>query len=204
LQQLAERKQASFIHSDIASAAWDTGDHGLTFRHALEAVLGPQEIGFKLQAVRLLGEALWERGDLDMARSHLRLCFAVRHASGWGTSQDLTALAKRWEVAEEHFDPHVMLKELLPTWRRWKDGLVPRNCGTVTKLLPNGHAGFIHGDDGMDYYFDMRDWRARNSKPTERMRVSFTTKSGFDKKRQRSTTVAAEIQPAATDGAAVQ
>ncbi|MGI9102547.1 MAG: tetratricopeptide repeat protein [Terriglobales bacterium] len=194
LQVLAERKQAGFIHTDIAFAAWDAGEHELTFKHSLQALLGPQDIGFKLGAVRLLGQVLWERGDHEGAKKHLRLCIGVRHAKGWNASDELTTLAKTWGLADEQTDTEPLFRELLKQWRRWADELTPKVAGSVTKVLANGHAGFIRGDDGVDYYFDSRGWKSRNP-PTERSRVSFATAPGFDRKKHRSTTIAVEVRP---------
>jgi hypothetical protein len=62
--------------------------------------------------------------------------------------------------------------------------------------LPNGHAGFIRASDGAQLYFETREWKERGAKPTEGASVSFTTRPGFDRKKQRSTTVACEVRAA--------
>ena len=194
LQQLAERKQAPFLHTDVAAAAWDAGDYASTFKHALHAVVAPQDIGFKLEAVRLIAEVLWQRGEAEHARNHLCLCLAVRESKGWKTTEDLTKLASSWDVSGRGRDPDTILRALGPLWERWMEELTPRLTGIITKMLPNGHAGFIRGDDGGDFYFDTREWKERRSKPAEGVHVTFATRRGFDRKRQRSTTVACEVK----------
>jgi tetratricopeptide (TPR) repeat protein len=202
LQQLAERKDASFIHIDIATAAWDAGDHVSTYKHALLALCTPQDIGFKLEAVRLLAEVLWERGEKEHARNHLSLCLAVRKARGWKQSDGLAKLAKSWGVSEPLRESDAILRELQPLWEQWTEDLTPKTedltpkmTGTIMKILPNGHAGFIRGDDRADFYFNIRDWKDRRSRPTEGTRVTFATKSSFDSRRQRSTIVACDVRP---------
>lgn len=194
LQQLADRKPVGFLHTDVASAAWNAGDHGLAFKHALNALTAPQDIGFKLDAVNMVAKVLWERGELEDARTHLALCLAVRQERGWNVPQELAAQATEWAPLRTA-DSSALLRELRPLWQQWSHESTPQFTGTVTKLLPHGHAGFIRADDGKDYYFDVRDWKARNAKPVELTKVKFTTKTGFDRKRQRSTVCACDIQP---------
>jgi tetratricopeptide (TPR) repeat protein len=196
LQQLAERKQAPFLHTDIAAAAWDAGDYASTFKHALHALVAPEDIGFKLDAARLMAQVLWQRGEAEHARNHLRLCLAVRESRGWKATADLTKLASSWDVRGQERDPDTILRVLRPLWERWTEELTPRLTGIITKMLANGYAGFIRGDDGTDFYFDGRDWKERRPEPAQGIRVTFATRRGFDRKRQRSTTVACEVRAA--------
>lgn len=194
LQRLAERKQSSFLHSDIASAAWDAGDDQTTLKHALHALVAPQDIGFKLEAVRMIAEVLWQRGEKDPARRHVQLCIAVRAMKGWNPSPELSTLAANWQVAATDDAANIVQRELELLWKRWFDDLMPRKIGSVTKLLPNGHAGFIQSSDHEDFYFDARDWKGRRSAMAEGAQVTFATRQGFDRKRDRSTTVACDIR----------
>jgi tetratricopeptide (TPR) repeat protein len=194
LQRLAERKQASFLHSDIASAAWDAGDDQMAFKHALHALVAPQDIGYKLDAVRLIAGVLWQRGEKDHARRHIQLCMAVRTAKGWSDSTDLSTLAENWNITTSSEAADIIQRELDLLWRKWLDDLVPKKIGTVTKILPSGHAGFIQSNEHQDFYFDAHDWKGRRSAMAEGIHVSFATQQGFDRKRQRSTTIACDIR----------
>lgn len=196
LQRLAERKQASFLHSDIASAAWDARDDKTTFKHALHALVAPQDIGYKLDAVRLIAEVLWQRGEKDYARRHVQFCVAVRTAKGWSVSMDLSTLVENWQVATTSETTNTIQRELELLWKKWLDGLMPRKMGAITKILPSGHAGFIRSSEHQDFYFDAHDWKGRRSAMVEGVHVSFATRQGFDRKRQRSTTVACDIHVA--------
>ena len=198
LQHLAERKQASFLHSDIASAAWDAGDIQAAFKHALNALVAPQDISFKLDAVRLIAEILWQRDEKDHARRHIQLCVAVRAARGWSVSTDLSTLGANWQVVTTKESASTIQRELEALWKKWLDELVPRKLGAVTRILPNGHAGFIKSNEHQDFYFDAHDWKGRRSAMAEGVHVSFATRQGFDRKRQRSTTVACDIRVVST------
>jgi tetratricopeptide (TPR) repeat protein len=199
LEQLAARKPTSFMQTDIAKAAWAAGDVERTFKHALQALQAPGDIRFKLEGVRLLAEVLWRRGETDYARTHLSLCIAVRNSKSWKPKEELTKLATSWEVNGIPGDPNPILSELQPLWKRWNDDLAPRRAGTIVRMFPHGRAGFIRSDDKGQFYFDTRDWEDRRSKPVEGTRVTFTTRPGFDRKRQRSTTVACEVRAASSE-----
>ncbi|HYT33236.1 MAG TPA: hypothetical protein VEO37_11620 [Thermoanaerobaculia bacterium] len=133
LQQLATKKPHGFMHTDIARAAWQAGDIDSTFKHALQALLAPDEIGFKLDAALLVAQVLWKRGDLDLARTHLCLCLAVRESKGWKVDQDLMTLSSNWDVNEPRRDLKVILSELQQVWRGWSEELTPTQCGTIVK-----------------------------------------------------------------------
>jgi tetratricopeptide (TPR) repeat protein len=196
LERLIERKPAPFLHTDVAAAAWDAGDKDRTFKHALQALGAQQDIGFKLEAAQLIGQVLWERGAAEEARQHIRLCLAVRAEKGWKSTDDLNRLASKFELNGAATDSAALLQTLRPLWDKWTEEISPKISGVVTRILPSGHAGFIRGDNNTDFYFDIRDWRDRKSKLAAGTRVMFRTKPGFDRKRQRSTTVACDVRSA--------
>jgi hypothetical protein len=195
LRQLATKKQRGFMQTDIARAAWLAGDVDSTFKHALQALIAPDEIGFKLEAALLIAQVLWKRGDLDLARMHLSLCLAVRESKGWKVDQDLITLASSWDVNGPRRDLKVILSELQQVWRGWSEELTPTLCGIVVKLLPHGRSGFIRSNAGDQFYFEIREWRQHGSRPAEGLPVKFRTRPGFDPKRNRPTTIACEIRP---------
>jgi tetratricopeptide (TPR) repeat protein len=118
LQHLLERKAVAFLHTDIAGAAWDAGNYDCAFKHALHALLAPQDIGFKLEAAQLMAQVLWNRGEEDHARSHLQLCLAVREARGWKLTEDLIKLKSTWNLNGPRGDPGTLLQELRPLWEQ--------------------------------------------------------------------------------------
>ncbi len=193
LEQTAARKPTPFLQADIAKAAWAAGDTVRTFKHALQSLQAPRDIRFNLEAVRLLAEVLWRRGEVDLAKRHLSLCIAERRSQGWKPSGELSMLATSWGVVGIPDDPNSILNELRPLWKRWNNDLVPRRSGVIVKLFPHGRAGFIRSDDNGQFYFDARDWKDYKSKPAEGSHVTFATRPGFDRRRQRSTTVACEV-----------
>jgi hypothetical protein len=196
LTQLAARKPSGFIHTDIALAANAVGNADLVFKHALEALLSPSDIGFALEAVRLLAGVLWARGENEGARAHIRLAIAVRASRGWTASQELGALAKTWDVGAAPETPDSLLSELRQVWKKWSNDLTPRRSGKVLKMFPHGRAGFIRASGNEQFYFDVRDWRDRKARPIEGAAVTFATRPSFDRKYQRPTTVACDVRVA--------
>jgi tetratricopeptide (TPR) repeat protein len=199
LRQLAIRKPRGFMQTDIARAAWEAGDVDSTFKHALQALLAPDEIGFKLEAALLMAQVLWKRSEFDLARAHLSLCLAVRESKGWKVDQDLITLASNWDVNGPRRDLNGIVLELQQVWRGWSEELTPTQFGIVVKLLPHGRSGFIRSNAGDQFYFDTREWRQHGTRPAEGSQVKFRTRPGFDPKRNRPTTIACEIRPTPLD-----
>ena len=160
----------------------------------MEALTAQQDIGFKIDAARLIAQVLWERGDAEEARQHIQLCLAVRAEKGWRPTDDLTNLASKFGINGAAMDSAALLQSLRSLWTRWTEDVSPNMSGVVTRILPSGHGGFIRGDNRTDFYFDTRDLKDRKSKLASGARVMFRTKPGYDRKRQRSTTVACDIR----------
>ena len=196
LQRLLPRKPTGFMYTNVAVAAWQSGYGVTAFKHCLLALLAPDDIGFKLEAARILAEVLWQRGDAAHARTHLLLCLAVRESRGWKASEDVMKLASEWDVSGPRRDVDDLVDEMQPLWRLWTEELTPRKTGVIQRILPHGAAGFIRSNDGdQDFYFDTRNWKGRTSKPSVGTHVTFVTRPSFDRKRQRQTTVACEVRP---------
>ena len=194
-EELLARKRTSFMLTDAALAAWKTGQVERALRYALEAALSSGEIRYKLQAIRLIAEVLYRRGELENARLHIQLCMSVRTANNWRQSDDLRRVASAWNVADSVDDVRCLHNRLRRLWARWSEDLTPRQIGRITKVLPHGRSGFIHATSGEDFYFDMREWRDR-SKAREGAEVTFATRASFDRKHQRSSTIACEVRAA--------
>ena len=64
--------------------------------------------------------------------------------------------------------------------------------GTVANILSNHNSGFIRGDDGGEYYFNIRDFTHR-VKLSLGMRVRFQAEERMDHKRQRLRKNAVEL-----------
>lgn len=197
LERLAAKKPAGFMDTNIAEAAWEAGDVARTRKHALAALEAPGDLGYKLDAVRLLAEVLWKQGLKEEASQHVTLCIAARQARGWRIPDELTALAETMGVGEPHEDVDALHKRLRRAWSEMNEQLSPRLTGIVSRLFPHGRAGFIRGADGQSYYFDARDWRDRKVQPIDGQSVTFKTKAGFDRKKNIPTTNAADIRPSA-------
>jgi tetratricopeptide (TPR) repeat protein/cold shock CspA family protein len=197
LQRLLVRKPSGFMHTNVAAAAWETRDADTTFKHCLLALLAPDDIGFKLDAVRLMAEVLWQRGEATHARTHLSLCLGVRESREWKASEDIMKLASAWDVSGPRRDPDDVLRELRPLWKQWGEDLNPRQTGVIQQVFSHGGAGFIRpANSGNDLYFHAREWREHGSKPKVGTHVSFVTRPSFDRKQNRQTTAACDIRPA--------
>jgi tetratricopeptide (TPR) repeat protein len=194
LEALVARKPAFFLHTDIARIALAVDDLDLAKRHVLAALTSRSELAYKLPALKIMAGILAKTDRTADARDHVELAISIRSASEWGPDAELARLASDLGAQSDRAVQDV-LPSLLERWATWSGDQNPRQEGTIERLLPHGRAGFIHAPGGNRHYFDIRDWKGRDRKPTEGLSVTFSTASGFDKKRQRATMVARDIKP---------
>lgn len=194
LEALLVRKETSFLHTDIARAVLELADFDKAFNHALAALLSPGEIKFKLTALSIMAKVLSATGRQTEALKHLELAIAARKQLQWKPDSENTDLGGQWGANADPGNPDDRLKELRLLWTQWDQADNPRHTGEIERLLPHGRSGFLRGKNKERFYFEVREWRDRKMKPEPGARVTFKTRSSFDKKHQRASVIAQDIR----------
>jgi hypothetical protein len=163
----------------------DVGEPETAKAHYSRALLGSRSPGVDVAALADFAALLESLGDGDVASRHRQLAAAIRIENGWPVPAAAAA-----ESGGASGDRKALREGLRPIWEAWSDAGTPWSVGHVKTILPNGAAGFIVGEDAIDYYFSLRDVEdaAEVAKGTS---VEFVPGKRFDKKR-------GEHRPAAT------
>jgi tetratricopeptide (TPR) repeat protein len=196
LIKLAERKPTTFLHFDIAVVAKLVDDIDLALKHLRTSLASKDDFRFKVRAVLLMADILWERGDLDLARTHLELVVAIRVENQWNIDADLNQRIERWQMIRGTTSAQELIQSLTSEWNPIQER-ANRLDGEVVTVLPNDRGGFIRSTTQEKLYFSVRDWMDPEMHPMRGASVSFLTRSSFDRKHNRSSTVAWDVRPTA-------
>lgn len=187
----AERSVNPAVDAEMARVFASMGDTDGARTFFARCFLSATDIGLAVTALAEVADLLDSLAEPHLADHHRLLSETVRRERGWlrsdGYSPNLTGLSS-----------DVLRDQLAPTWREWADQGLHWVAGTVTKILPNGAAGFVHGDDRGDYYFLLRD--VDESAPvTPGDRVELVPGFRFDKKRNQERPAAQRLRLLAED-----
>lgn len=126
------------------------------------------------------GEFLYQQGFVREAMLHRQLSVRIREENNWNAKN----FQSDWAVAEEieHMSFKELQQQLQSFWREKRDAGKVRLQGKIKNMLASGRDGFILGDNGQSYYFQLRDIEGRYGR-LEDARVSFIVTERMDKKR---------------------
>lgn len=126
------------------------------------------------------GVYLYQQGFVKEAMLHRQLSVKICEENNWAVK----SFQAGWNVTEdiERMSARELLQQLQGFWREKRDAGQVRMHGKIKNLLASGRDGFILGDNGQSYYFQLRDIEGRYGK-LEDARVSFIVTERMDKKR---------------------
>jgi tetratricopeptide (TPR) repeat protein len=176
LEALLSRKRDWFIYHKIAQYLLELGRADEALNRAVEAVLGPgpSDLGFKWELFLLMGRIFQVRGDMDQARKHILLAAKVRQEEDWRIPLELSQAVSELGVdMSSQIAARELYRELRRDWKEMKASNMPQEQGKIKNIVSRGHAGFIHGDDGRDYYFRLKWFEGPRHLLEHGQRVSF-------------------------------
>ncbi len=198
MEPLAKKKGDWFLWAEVARLHSKAGDRDKALRYAAKAALAKGEPDKKVNLWELLGDLYRDAGDIDLARSHWALAFNLRQEKGWSIPDSLEKALEAHDVMPSEYlpiDEH--LRKLREAWVQARFAGQAPLSGTIKKILPHGHAGFIEADNGRDYYFETKEYKGpmKEGRPPIGQRVSFYLEEGFDKKKNIEVMNAAMVRP---------
>jgi len=183
LQDLLSRKKDWFIHHRIAQYLLDLGRTDEALERTVEAVLGPgpSDLGFKWELFLLMGRIFQARSEMDQARKHVLLAAKVRQEEDWKIPPELSQAVSEMGVdMSSQISAQDLYRELRRDWKSLKVADMPQGQGEIKNMLSNGKAGFIRGDDGQDYYFQVNWFEGPRHLLEQGQRVSFRVEENPD------------------------
>ena len=171
LEEIINSKNDWFIFKELAEIYSLTGDYDSALKYAMDAALAKGDIKYKINLYRLLDEIFIAK-DMD---------------------EDSDKIIKLIEAIEDDENFVEIEKELKERWVEIKFKNQQRSYGTISNILGHGKAGFIKADDGESYYFSIYEIQGDKSKVKEGDYVSFFLEESFDKKKNKKTLNAVNI-----------
>lgn len=194
MQEVLKQKRDWFVYHETARIARATGDFTGALSLCVQGALAWGETENKIHLWELLRELLSQSKQFDRAIEILNLIASIRKHKGWSIGPELFRELKAHNVDPESL-PH--FKELYQKAKSWLADLqlsdAPSYSGKITKLLPDGKAGFIAGDTE-SYYFRLAECRFPSSGAIPGLRVKFNLEKSFDRKKQRESQMAVNIR----------
>ena len=173
LDQLIGHGAEGYLHFDKARLLHKSKKLDQALREAAHAASTGQKLGFTWKVFAFIGKVLLEKGEKDLACQHVVLAAKICIENEWSIPNTLQRL-----VAETDADVNIETKakalatELGEYWRSLKFQGMERTAGVIKNITRSGKSGFIKGDDGKEYYFQIKDFK----KATHGLRVSFLVK----------------------------
>lgn len=171
LEEIINSKNDWFILKELAEIYSLNGDYDSALKYAMDAALAKGDIKYKINLYRLLDEIFIAK-DMD---------------------EDSDKIVKLIEAIEDDENFVEIEKELKERWVEIKFNNQQRSYGTISNILSHGKAGFIKADDGESYYFNIYEIQGDKSKVKEGDYVSFFLEESFDKKKNKKTLNAVNI-----------
>lgn len=193
-KQVLLRKQDWFIKMEMAELYLAMGDEGKALISAVDAAEDPGVSKMKVKLYLFIAKLFMTAGKHYEAVLHARLVISLRAREGWGSDEAAEAIIGQTDSKTElPDDSNALLKLAGKVWSE-NQPVAERFTGVIKNLLPNGKAGFIKGDDGNDYYFQVRDIRDRKMLPIRDMKVSFSKSESFDRMKNKPSVIAIDIK----------
>lgn len=171
LEEIINSKKDWFILKELAEIYSLTEDYDSALKYAIDAALAKGDIKYKINLYRLLDEIFIAK-NMD---------------------EDSDKVVKLIEAIEDDENFVEIEKELKERWVEIKFNNQQRSYGTISNILSHGKAGFIKADDGESYYFNIYEIQGDKSKVKEGDYVSFFLEESFDKKKNKKTLNAVNI-----------
>lgn len=192
----ARDPQCWYLHDSISELAERAGDLDEALLEGCRAAQGPGQTKAKIKLVERLGRLFLEAGDAPNAMAHALLATQIRAREGWPVRVPLDELLRRATAEAGESGPRDLpFRDLVQwcehAWRRVVNEARPLVSGAVAKLPEGKPFGFLHADDGAEYFVLLRDIPA--SLRQVGRRVAFRLEPSYDRKKGKESLRAVEV-----------
>lgn len=196
LKELLLQRKEWFIQREIAEIYAATGDKQQALAYAVDAALNFGDIQMKLGLYDQLARLLAEQGKPEQAKKHIELIYQIRTEREWKIDSDMTGLISKYAITPETLpSSKKIFHQLKKIWETVKFENREQFTGKIRTLFPNGKAGFVKAEQGNSYYFKTVSFKGKRNKLAVNQRVSFYLEDGYDRKKNRPSKTAVNIQP---------
>lgn len=193
LREILTRKKDWFLYSDLGIVltqkdkkleAWS--------RAALER----GKLEMKVRLFKHIADLIEDDAELqEIYKQHLLLTARIRMENGWPLPQSLEEKIKACGADLSTSDSaEALFRSLKPFWEKHSGKGQNRMAGRIKFIHKNGKSGMIEGEDGQLYFFGMSALSGNKKRAVPDSKVEFEPAEGFDKKRNKPSRMAVDIQ----------
>lgn len=193
LREILTRKKDWFLYADLGNVltqrdkkleAWS--------RAALER----GKLEMKVRLFKQIADLIEDDAELhEIYVQHLLLIARIRMENGWPLSQSFEKKLSKKKVNLSTSDSaSVLFRSLRSFWEKHSGKGQNRMFGKIKFIHQNGKSGMIEGRDGQLYFFGMSALGGNKKRAVPESKVEFDPAEGVDKKRNRPSKMAVDIQ----------
>ncbi|NUN09197.1 MAG: hypothetical protein HUU54_08480 [Ignavibacteriaceae bacterium] len=200
LTSIASRKKEWFIFKDIASIHYEKNDLENALKYcyesSLHAIRNPKQENL-WELYFMIAQIHKRNNNSDKAKKYCLLSGLLRTEHEWKIPPKLQELALELKVNfDQTQNSVVLIKELSKDWAENKYSGKEIKSGIIKTIMPSGKSGFISTGTQPDYFFRMSEFKGNKKYCVEKTKVTFYLEKSFDKKKNKETEIAVNINVA--------
>lgn len=193
MKALVRKQKKFFLLFEIAELLLQSGRVDEALPYAAQSALGNDAPDMKVKVYNCLGRIYEKLNDHKLAFEHFLLQAAIHARNGWRIDEMLAARIAQSTTLPLEVDVDELGRRLVAEWSSVVDASRERFAGAIKRVgETNGH---LRSDDGKDYFFSFREFRAPRRMLVVGARVTFSIEEGFDKKKGMPAINAVDVKP---------
>ena len=188
LENVSKAKRDWFVSKEIAENYFMLNDNENALKYIVEAVLTNDPPSLKINLFYLIYKLLKD-DEPELALEHAKMFAALKLEYGASIPDDIEELG----IDEDELNVDELEHEIKDYWLQYKFKDQELQYGTITKVFEHGQSGFITSDNGESLFFSAYEFKGDVDNMNEGQRVSFYTKMGFDKSKNKESLNAINI-----------
>lgn len=196
LEEVKLKKQDWFIYRDLSAAYYGENNYDKAYENFIDGSIGairvpdPQN---RWELYYLGAMILYKLNKVAEANKHIALVYKLREENGWAIQDFINKFIDNHKVQLNKTSTQ-LLDELKKFWSSEKSKITPLLVGQIKNMIGEGKAGFIKGDNGIEYYFKVGSFIDKKTIPAPGKKVQFSTRKSFDKKKNKESEEAINIK----------
>lgn len=188
LEKVSKVKRDWFVSKEIAENYFMLDDNENALKYIIESVLTDEPPSLKINLFYLIYQLLKDDKP-ELALEHAKLFAALKLEYGASIPEDIEKLM----IDEDELDTDKLEQKIKDYWLQYKFKDQKLQYGTITKVFEHGKSGFITSDEGEHLFFNAYEFKSDIYYMNEGQYVSFYTKTGFDRSKNKESVNAANI-----------
>lgn len=192
LKEIVYLKNEWFIQKDIGDIYLKKNDYNKALEYYIEAALNRGIPDMKISLFWKIGEVFNKINKKELEEKHKIYTILLRNKNKWSYLKEEEKFFKKSKNTILNFQEKELYFELKKIWENYKWNNKISYNGKVKNILPNNKAGFISSQEG-NFYFKIQEVKNKNRDIIVGKSVKFYLEKSFDKKKNKETQIAVNI-----------